>query len=112
MGELLHVGAVVQCLHQIPARRQSGNSKVTVSGKQVWTTSSTLDVTPGCPFFVGTKAQPCATVQWLRGATRVKAGGEPVLLRESAVNALCKSAEQIPQGVPTVTITQTRVRGI
>jgi hypothetical protein len=113
MGNLLHVGAQVKCFHGVPALRLTGMPKVTLGGQQVWTVESTLRVAPGCPFTVGTKVQPCAGVEWKLGlATRVKAGGKAVVLRESALGALCKSAEGIPQGVPSVTSSQTRVRGL
>lgn len=109
MAELLHVGAVTQCFHGAPATLATGNSRVRVSGQQVWTTSSTLTVT-GCPFTVPpAKLQPCVSVAWLAGATRVTAGGEPVVLRTSL--SLCKSAEQIPQGKASVAGSQGRVKG-
>jgi hypothetical protein len=38
---------------------------------------------------------------------RVTAGGSPVILQSSS--GLCKSAEQIPGGPPSVTVTQVRV---
>jgi hypothetical protein len=114
MGELLHVGVTVSCFHQGGALRPTGNSRVIVGGQQVWTVSSTLNVVPPppCPFTVGTKVQPCVTVEWKKGAFRVKAGGEAVVLRESAMLAVCKSADQIIQGFPSVTASQTRVKGI
>jgi hypothetical protein len=112
MGYLLHVGAQVKCFHQTGAFRLTGSQRVKVDGKQVWTTESTLTVPPSCPFKVGTKPQPCSGVEWTLGAGRVKAGGKAVVLRESAPSALCKSAEGVPQGVPSVTSSQTRVRGL
>jgi hypothetical protein len=113
MGNLLHVGAQVKCFHGIPAFRLTGVPRVKLGGRQVWTVESTLRVAPGCPFTVGTKVQPCASVEWKLGlATRVTAGGKAVVLGESALGALCKSAEGIPQGFPSVTSSQTRVRGL
>ena len=112
MGNLLHVGAQVSCFHGITALRPTGAPKVTLGGRPVWTVESTLQVSPGCPFMVGNKPQPCASVEWTVGlATRVMAGGKAVVLRESASGALCKSADGIPQGVPSVTSCQTRVQG-
>ena len=110
MPELLHVDAVVQCLHAAPAKRATGNSRVKVSGKELWTISSTLTVT-GCPFTITPpgKVQPCVSVDWLTGTVRVKAGGEAVVFRQSS--SLCKSAEQIPQGTASPRVSQTRVKG-
>lgn len=112
MGNLLHVGAQVKCFHGMPAFRLTGSPRVKLGGQQVWTIESTLTVAPGCPFTVGTKPQPCGSVEWTRSASRVTAGGKAVVLRESAPGALCKSAEQIPQGIPSVSSSQTRVRGL
>jgi hypothetical protein len=68
----------------------------------------------GCPFQVpigtGTKPQPCVKVQWTVPASRVKVNGQFVLLSTSS--GICQSAEQIPQGPPSVVSTQTRVKGI
>jgi hypothetical protein len=112
MGHLLHVGTQVKCFHGIPAFRLTGSPRVKVGGQQVWTVESTLSVAPGCPFTVGTKPQPCGSVMWTTGASRVTAGGKAVVLRENALAALCRSAEQIPQGIPSVTSSQTRVKGL
>jgi hypothetical protein len=48
-------------------------------------------------------------VQWLQPALRVKVMGNPVILATSV--GLCQSADQIPQGPPSVTVTQQRVTG-
>jgi hypothetical protein len=112
MGNMLHVGAEVKCFHGASAVRMTGIPRVKLGGQQVWTVESTLTVLPGCPFTVGNKVQPCGKVEWALGANRVKAGGKAVLLRESALSALCKSADNIPQGVPTVSSSQTRVKGL
>ena len=37
----------------------------------------------GCPFFVGPSPSPCVTAQWVTAATRVLAGGAPILLQDS-----------------------------
>ena len=74
---------------------------------------SDLGSVAACPFQIpvgaGTKPQPCVTAGWVVAAVRVLVGGQPVLLQDST--GLCKSAEQIPQGPPTVTTTQLRVKG-
>jgi hypothetical protein len=68
----------------------------------------------GCPFqipiVVGTKPQPCLTVQWIKPALRVRIMGRPALLKGSI--GLCLSPEQIPQGPPNVSVTQMRVKGM
>ena len=87
----------------------STNTRVRVSGQPVATQSDTYAVA-GCTFTVpGPKPQPCVTVRWLQPATRVRVNGQPVILATSS--GLCRSAEQIPQGPPSVMVTQTRVKG-
>jgi len=68
----------------------------------------------GCPFQVpapsGTKPQPCVTVMWQVGATQTKVNSTPVLLQSSV--GLCYSAEQIPQGPPSVVNVQQKALGV
>ena len=47
---------------------------------------------------------------WIVPATRVKVGGQFVLLQNST--GLCQSAEQIPNGPPSVTVVQMRAKGV
>jgi hypothetical protein len=85
-------------------------SRVTVNGQPVGTVSDQYLVA-GCPFQVPagptTKPQPCIKVQWTVPATRVTAMGKPVVTQAST--GLTLSAEQIPQGAPTMTTVQSRV---
>ena len=67
-----------------------------------------LMVIVGCPFTVGTKYQPCITVEWSAPATRAQANGQAVLLQTSV--GLCKSAENVPQGTVLMTGVQTKVK--
>jgi hypothetical protein len=50
------------------------------------------------------------TIQWLVPATRVRVGGQFVLLQSST--GLAKSAAQAPQGAPIVTVVQPRVTAL
>jgi hypothetical protein len=112
-GNLLHVSATVNCPHGGQASIASTNQRVKVGGMSVALVNDVTTVA-GCPFQVPagptTKPQPCMKVQWLVPATRVKVGGQFVLLSTS--NGLCQSAEQIPQGPPNVITTQVRVKGM
>lgn len=107
---LLHVGATVLCAHAAQATISPSNTRVKVGGQLVAVLSDLTSVA-GCPFQVpvgaGTKPQPCVSVKWLVPATRVMVNGQPALLQTST--GLCLSAEQIPQGPPTITVNQTRV---
>ena len=111
-GMLLHVGATILCPHGAgQATIVPSNARVLVSKQPVAVLPDTTTVA-GCPFQVpigtGTKPQPCVTARWLVPATRVLVMQKPALLSTSS--GLCQSAEQIPQGPPTVTVTQMRVR--
>lgn len=111
MPEVLHVGATVLCTHAASASITSTNTRVKVSGQYVALLSDTTTVA-GCPFQVpvgaGTKPQPCVEIQWLIPSARVRVSAQPILLKSST--GLCLSAEQLPQGAPSVTVTQIRVK--
>lgn len=108
----MHVGAQAMCPHSGQVTIVSSNSRVLVNGQPVATFSDTYTIA-GCPFQIpvgaGTKPQPCVKVQWLVPAMRVLVGGQPPVLSTST--GLCQSAEQIPQGAPSVTTTQMKVSG-
>ena len=109
-GFLFHVGAAAICPHGGQVTTISTNTRVMVSNQPVATASDTF-VVAGCAFTVpGPKPQPCVIVQWLVPAIRVLINGQPAILQDSV--GLCQSAEQIPQGPPTVITTQPRVKGI
>lgn len=108
-GPLFHVGATAICPHAGQVQVISTNTRVMVNGMPVATMGDTYLVA-GCPFTVPPgKPQPCVKVQWLVPATRVFVNGQPAILQTST--GLCQSAEQIPQGPPTIVATQPRVVG-
>jgi len=104
-GFLLHVGATVMCVHSGQAQPTVLNPRVKVSG-QPTVSQTTLYAVTSCPFTTSSGPIPCVTGQWVSGATRVRAGGQPVLLQDS--QAVCT-----PNGTPlNIIVTQTRVRGV
>jgi hypothetical protein len=105
-GPLFHVGAAAICPHAGPVTTISSNVRVLASAMPVATVADTF-VVAGCVFTVGTKPQPCVLARWLVPATRVLVNGQPAVLQTST--GLCFSAEQAPQGPPTVLSTQPRV---
>lgn len=108
-GPLFHVGATAMCPHAGQVQVISTNTRVMVNGMPVATLGDTYLIA-GCPFTVPPgKPQPCIKVQWLVPATRVFVNGQPVIVQTST--GLCQSAEQIPQGPPTIVATQPRVIG-
>ncbi len=108
-GFLVHVGASATCPHAGQVTFTTTNTRVLVSGQPAITVADLFTIL-GCPFQAGTKPQPCVTGRWLVPATRVLINGQPAIVQIST--GLCQSAEQIPQGPPTVVATQTRVSGI
>jgi hypothetical protein len=113
-GLTLHVNAGCQCTHAAPATIAPAQTRVLVSGQPIATMNSQIAVT-GCPFQIpvgaGTKPQPCITIKWSMPSTRVLVGGAPAMLLPApgAGPAICLSAEQIPQGPPTLSAVQPRV---
>jgi hypothetical protein len=106
---LCHVGFQAICPHAGQVTAIPSSPRVMVGGQPVVTLSDTYLVA-GCPFTVpGPKPQPCVKVQWLVPAMRVLVGGQPAILQSS--NGLCLSPEQIPQGPPSVLVTQVRAMG-
>jgi hypothetical protein len=77
-----------------------------VGGQPVVTQTAPYTIA-GCPFTTPLGSpMPCVTAQWVTGATRVLAGGQPVLLQDS--QAVCT-----PNGTPlNVLVTQVRVKGV
>ena len=102
-GFILHVDATVICSHGGQATPTAPFPRVLVSGQPV-TTLPAPYVVAGCALPPPPAANgPCVTAQWVVGATRVLAGGQPVLVQSS--QAICA-----PTGTPVqILVTQTRV---
>jgi hypothetical protein len=106
-GFLMHVGATAICPHGGQVTTISANARVLVGGQPVATLGDTYLVA-GCAFTVP-PPRPCVTVQWLVPASRVLVNRHPAILQTST--GICQSADQVPQGPPTVVATQVRARG-
>jgi hypothetical protein len=104
-GYLLHVGATVICMHAGQAQPMASNPRVKVGGQPVVTLPNGYSVA-GCTLPPPPNGNgPCVTAQWVVAATRVRAGGTPVLLQDST--AICT-----PTGTGlNVVATQMRVKG-
>lgn len=103
-GYLLDQGATVLCMHSGQAQPATVNQRVKAGGQLIVTQSGSHTVS-GCPYQIGNVKSPCTAVQWTSAASRVKAGGEPVLLADSQATCTPNGT-----GVNIVT-TQTRVKG-
>jgi hypothetical protein len=112
MGDyLVHVSASINCSHGGSATIMPSQQRVKVAGNFVAVLADTTTVA-GCSFQVpigtGTKPQPCVKIQWAVPATRVKVNQQFALIKTSS--GVCQSAEQIPQGPPTIASTQVKVK--
>lgn len=104
-GFLLHSGATVLCMHGGQAQPVAFNPRVKVSGQSIVTQTSSYMIA-GCSFVPPGGNGPCVSAQWVSAATRVRAGGMPVLLQDS--QAVCA-----PTGTGlNIILTQIRVKGI
>lgn len=104
-GFVLHVGATVLCMHAGQAQPVVSNPRVRVGGQPIVTQPNPYTVA-GCTLPPPPAANgPCVTAQWITAATRVRAGGVPVLLQDS--QAVCAPTGT---GLNTV-VTQVRARG-
>ncbi len=101
---LVHAGADVRCRHGGVAQPLSPNPRVRVSGQPIVVRTTPYGIAR-CPFNVGGSPSPCITAAWSAAATRVKAGGVPVVLQNSPAQTVPNAAALV------VRTTQTRVRG-
>lgn len=103
---ILEAGCSMMCPHGGQVQVTASQFKVKLGGKPALLAGDTTTVA-GCAFAVGTKPQPCITVQWSMPATKVKIANQAPLLKTSI--GLCKSAEGIPQGPVQIVSCQTKV---
>jgi hypothetical protein len=103
-GFLLHMGATVLCAHPPgQATPAMTNPRVKVGSQPIVTQTNQYTIA-GCALS-SVPSPPCATAQWITAATRVRAGGAPVLLQDS--QSTC-----VPTGTPlNIVLTQVRVKG-
>lgn len=102
-GFLVHAGATVLCMHGGQAQPTAPSARVLVSGMPIVTMAAPW-VVAGCPF-APAGPSPCVTAQWTVAATRVLAGGQPVMIVGS--QSVCA-----PNGTHLIVVqTQARVTG-
>jgi hypothetical protein len=100
-GAAVQMGATVICAHAGQATPTTPNPRVLLGNQPVITLTSPW-VIAGCAL-TGTTAPPCVTAQFIVGATRVLAGGAPVVVQ--AGTSICA-----PTGTPLqVLVAQLRV---
>jgi len=95
-GPLVTAMTTAQCGHLGSAKPTVTNPRVKVNSQPTVAMSSPYAIT-GCPFTTGGSPQPCLTAKFTTAATRVKSGGQPLLLVDS-------QATTVPNGVPVMFI--------
>jgi len=109
-GKLYQVGAVAQCPHGGTITAVSSMPRVKIMNAPA-TVATDMFTIVGCTFTLPNgKPQPCVKVQWTQPAARVTINRQPAVLSTSI--GLCLSAEQAPQGPPSVKMTQIRTQGM
>jgi hypothetical protein len=99
---VLHLGATVICSHGGQAIPSAPTPRVLVSGMPAATITAPYLVA-GCAFVPIAGNGPCVTGQWLVGAVRVLAQGQPLAIMSGV--SICA-----PTGTPLVPVAaQTRV---
>ena len=106
MGYMLDTSSTVQCMHAGQAQAAGSNPRVKMNGQPIVTQTNSYTVS-GCTMPSPTAGNgPCVSAQWTSAATRVKAGGTPVLTRDS--QAICA-----PTGTGLMILnTQVRVKAL
>lgn len=103
MSELLQLGATILCPHGGQAMPAAASARVQLSGQGALTIAHLLAI-GGCP---NASPAPCASLQWLVPAARVRIDGSPAILASSV--GVCIGTG--PQGPPQILARQMRVRG-
>ena len=104
MFPILTKSSVMTCAHQGQVQVNASQSKVTVDGHPVLT-QTVIPSISGCSL-PPPAGGPCGTATFAVAATRVRASGVPVVLKNAV-------APCTPTGTPlTVMLTQTRVMAV
>lgn len=102
---LITAGSTVQCPHGGRGTFASG-VRVRVEGQAAVTAADPCLVVGCAPG----STPPCARVQWVAPATRVRIAARPALVRNS--QGLCQNAVGAPQGPPAIVSGSIRVKGV
>lgn len=108
MAESLTSATSMTCPHGGTVTVVSSNLTTKAAGSPMARLSDTFTVA-GCVFTLpGPKPSPCVRVQWIVPDVRVRVGSQPTLSKTS--QAICLSADSIPQGPVTISSTQMKVK--
>jgi hypothetical protein len=96
-GPIVHLGATVLCSHGGTATAVTPFPRVLVNGQPVVTLATQYAIA-GCAL-TGTPNPPCVTGQWVIGAVRVLAGGQPVAVQSGTSVCLAPGTPLLPMAV-------------
>ncbi len=106
-GFVLTSASIIQCTHGGSAT-VSPTQTDALADDSPMLTEKDVHTVAGCPFNVGGTPQPCLTISWKAGSSKVQAGGNKVLTRSSI--GQCKSGAGAVQGIAIIANTQTKVQ--
>lgn len=96
-GPVLIATTTVQCAHVGLGTPVTPNPRVSITGQPVVTIATTYTIAV-CTFpAISSGGPPCVTAQFTTAATRVQAGGQPLLLADS-------QGISMPNGTPLIVI--------
>jgi hypothetical protein len=96
---ILHLGATVTCMHAGQATPLAPFPRVMLSGQPAVTLTSPYAIA-ACAL-TGTPSPPCVTAQWVLGATRVLAGGAPLLIMTGQAVCVASGTPLLPVAAQT-----------
>ena len=105
MANVLTTGDLMICPHGGSVSLASSQLRAH-AGSPVLRPSDTFTVM-GCPLNVSGAPHPCVRVVWVSFASRMRAGGEFVLTRDSV--GMCTAVDGAPQGAVVIQMTQSKV---
>lgn len=100
---VVHAGAIVQCQHGGQATPLAVNPRVKVSNQAIVTLNSPYTI--ALCSLASSGSTFCASAQWIKAAARIKAGGVPVVLKNSQATCVNTGMDL------KVMTTQMRVKG-
>lgn len=108
MAALLTVASTLTCPHGGTVIGTPGSTRSQAQSPVLRVSDTFLIV--GCSFQIAGVPNPCVSVRWVQGATRVKHSGDFALNEQSV--GLCVSGTQAAQGAVIIDATQTAGSGL
>jgi hypothetical protein len=108
MAGFLTTASSLMCPHGGTVTISSTDTRVQTADGPILRPSDVFTV-GGCPFFIGTVAHPCMTLQWVVTDEMSQAMSDATLSEDGT--ALCQAADQAAQGSALIMVTQEQAAG-